>query len=372
VVAVRAAGGVEAPLSDAAEAPLFVVGPGRSGTTLVTELLDAQGGIAMLPETWMFDTLHKLSVGGEFRYSAQRLLFLDTTWHHVVQCDAEAATAVARCGARAAQADQSVRSLVAAIGEGYAQLRGARVWGEKTPAHLLRVAQIRALFPEGRFVRVVRDPRDIFASYVSNFGVGKGVEFATRSAALIVHYCDRLLDPENWRGSDHITLRYEDLVGDPAPAMDRLCRFAGCSFDAALLDLAQRPRVQNIARLSRHRNLRSVVTSARIGCHREELTGELRRFAEEFLKQEIAALGYERNPSIGRPASALMRAAHSYLTALRTGRVSARERLRGVAKVAAHRVFGRNASRVRGVEVAWTKEDWERRLSGVNGPSGDG
>ena len=49
--------------------PLFIVGPGRSGTTLLSTLLDAHPEIAIFPETWMFLILDRLGCTDRFYQS---------------------------------------------------------------------------------------------------------------------------------------------------------------------------------------------------------------------------------------------------------------------------------------------------------------
>ncbi|MDP6839545.1 MAG: sulfotransferase, partial [Planctomycetota bacterium] len=42
---------------------------------------------------------------------------------------------------------------------------GSSGWGEKTPRHVYRIAEMVEAFPDARFVCVVRDPRAVVASY---------------------------------------------------------------------------------------------------------------------------------------------------------------------------------------------------------------
>lgn len=91
------------------------------------------------------------------------------------------------------------------------------------------------IFPEARFIHLLRDPRDCARSAIGMGWAGnvlRGLEpwiGAEQS-------WDRLrprLAPERF-----IEVRYEQLVAEPERELARLCGFLGLSFDAAMLDLS--------------------------------------------------------------------------------------------------------------------------------------
>jgi hypothetical protein len=97
--------------------------------------------------------------------------------------------------------------------------------------------RIPALFPDARYVHLVRDPRDVARSSIHMgwaghvfFGVDHWVETERDFARL-----RRLVDP-----SQILEVRYEALVLDSKGELDRLCRFIGFSFDAAMFDYVSR------------------------------------------------------------------------------------------------------------------------------------
>ena len=111
---------------------------------------------------------------------------------------------------------------------------GKARWVEKTPGHLVRVGMIRRHFPRSPIVRIVRDPRDVALSLMQvPWGVGTFLE------GLLF-----------WRGFDDqrhrffeadghsLTIRFEDLVAEPAATMGRVCRFLGEAFEEGMLDTA--------------------------------------------------------------------------------------------------------------------------------------
>jgi hypothetical protein len=113
---------------------------------------------------------------------------------------------------------------------------GARLIGDKTPANAHVVGDLSWLFPEMKFILMLRDPRDVAASRIGHALRSGYVDAADRdsegyrkvvSAAAV-----------DWRGAFEQTqdfarrrpaqctiVRYEDLVRDPAGELARVLAF---------------------------------------------------------------------------------------------------------------------------------------------------
>ena len=65
------------------------------------------------------------------------------------------------------------RFVIDSLGRAYAEARGASIWGEKTPGHLVWLPQIWEMYPEARLLITVRDPRDIALSYDDRWGAAR-------------------------------------------------------------------------------------------------------------------------------------------------------------------------------------------------------
>ncbi len=194
-------------------APIFIVGPGRSGTTLLSKILDAHSLITILPETGMFGSLSQYGCSEVFENRWQYIAFMNDLWNRLRYEKDVASQIVAEEAQRRPTFTGPARTVLETLGESYAKSRGATIWGEKTPWHLFWLPQIQRLFPSARIIITIRDPRDILLSYDDRWGGGRrDTEYLMQTCAQIQHYFHHLLLPDVFPPEQVHRVRYESLV----------------------------------------------------------------------------------------------------------------------------------------------------------------
>lgn len=172
---------------------------------------------------------------------------------------------------------------------------GARVLVEKTPGNALAWPTIHRLFPEARFVHVLRDPRDVVSSLRAASGSwGKGWAPSSPVAAARLwrrHVASALEIPKK---TDRVrVVRYEALQDAGVAEVEALLRFAGvaCEPDVCrrLHEATRFERMQ--ARPASH--LQSL-RKGRSGTWRDELSRGQLRVVEYVAGDLMDALGYAR------------------------------------------------------------------------------
>ncbi len=134
------------------------------------------------------------------------------------------------------------------------------IFGEKTPRHVFRIADILKRYPSARIVGMMRDPRAVTASYRDwrNQG-GFDLEADPEHAVILEEEMVRarrsyhpLILAMLWRGqagsmlsaakefgSDRVYIqKYEDLVADPEPQARKLCNWLGLTFSDEMMNVA--------------------------------------------------------------------------------------------------------------------------------------
>lgn len=257
--------------------PIFLVGVPRSGSTMLRLILDSHPCV--------FSTVELPWIGGNYfvdgygpevsmRGLYRRLLHssADASWNDVD-------------GLRSA-----CRSFVEQLVRGAMTARGKTVWVEKTPDNIIQVPFLAELFPDAKFIRVIRDGRDVALStlevgwkrlnYFIQWSPGEARWINIR-LGWYRRLCNRLPSSlqeiflraprhaadlraptifypvantfynaiHRWQvwnqlyarhagevASRQLTVRYEDLLLDPEATLPELFEFIGVDWDERVLD----------------------------------------------------------------------------------------------------------------------------------------
>ena len=90
-------------------------------------------------------------------------------------------------------------------------------WIEKTPPHIFFQSDIRSMYPESKFIFLIRDPRSVAASLRNMSFSTSNVLTISRSWKKSVHLVRK--------GKDALVLKYEDLVAEPGPVFRKVFDF---------------------------------------------------------------------------------------------------------------------------------------------------
>lgn len=238
--------------------PLFIGGCGRSGTTLLVDLVGCHSQISPIYEPWFIfdvgrlifiekgmpalervraikegvdgwirnleDIPHNKKSTERYRHGAWNIRFRTETLRRETHrlCD--------RLMVEPALAP--FRDYIAALFAEQATIEGKPYWACKVPRFVLMAPLLKQAFPNMRFVHCVRDPRATIPSMASRnwapkdiagqieywqINVERGHGFASRFPAQVVE------------------LRYEDTTAEPATVLSRLFRWLGVEDESAAI-----------------------------------------------------------------------------------------------------------------------------------------
>jgi len=210
----------------------FVVGMNRSGTTLLRMMLDAHPQLVIPPEThFVPDLIKACRERGATPEDALAAMKSHREWGDFGFSDAEILERLR------ALDGLGPGDAVRAFFEACAERAGKPRWGDKTPRYVLKMPLIQRNLGEARFVHVIRDGRDVALSVLDRT-VREDVD-----AAEVARRWRRKIERARADGPklDHyLEVRYEDLVSDPRPSLERISGFLELPFDEAMLDYHQR------------------------------------------------------------------------------------------------------------------------------------
>jgi len=202
----------------------FVVGVGRSGTTLLRLMLDAHSQLAIPPETNFGPAREAFERAG--LAAAIEAILSNGIWDDYGISAEEFRHRVADDGVK------DLGDLLRTFYGLYAEQRGKPRWGDKSPYYLLGMRQIQSILPEARFIHLIRDGRDVALSTIEAWFGASDIEGAAEEwSRLLVR--GRTQAP----GLHHYTeIRYESLVLEPADTLRRLCEFLELEWEEGMLD----------------------------------------------------------------------------------------------------------------------------------------
>ena len=221
---------------------VFIVGCPRSGTTLLQRMVNAHSDIAITPETHWIPRFTKKRWGVTRQGLVTPDLIARLSEHPgfvALNIGREELAKLMGTGRPIAYS-----SFVSGIFDLYGQTRGKRLVGDKTPGYVRRMKTLHALWPQARFIHVIRDGRDVFLSMSSRPleqlkpGVfDSWLEHPVPTAAL---WWELNVRPGREAGNAlgpelYYEVRYESLVADPGEECAKLCSFLGVQYDDSML-----------------------------------------------------------------------------------------------------------------------------------------
>lgn len=204
---------------------IFIIGCGRSGTTLLRAMLERHPRLWGGPESWVFvHTIDPVILAWKF------------------------STDPAQTRALLKSSTSAVEFSERYFGKCTTDAGKAR-WIEKTPRHVNCLGYLLASFPNARFIHMIRDGRDVACSLrnhpkaaISRNGVTP-ITVNNPIAKCINRWVHDTSAGLAYRGHPRVCeIRYEQLVLQSEIALRQVCAFISEDFTADLLDAAIDPR----------------------------------------------------------------------------------------------------------------------------------
>lgn len=273
--------------------PFFVVGSGRSGTTLLRRLLVSEH-THIGPEMWStgpviveFLRWGWLTSWQVFVKYATASLLEDSECKDDFKREV---LSIAGSLSNAPRSERSVAYLLHRIHQEQATWVGSRAgrWGDKTPYNTFFLPELKMVFPDAAFIHLVRDGVDVIVSYVET-GLQPSLDAAatrwtasTSSAMIFARkYPCRCLES-----------RYEDLVTNTEGVVERISDFLELPSPTSS-PVGRTPMgLGDLKQHSHHQRVFEPIDSGQIGKGRAKLTSDERHRLAPRMNPLLIRLGY--------------------------------------------------------------------------------
>lgn len=207
----------------------FIVGVGRSGTTLLMSMLDAHPEIAMPPESKFLqkyvlpnrkiipkkalDILKKDQFLNMFPFDVIEyfnLLFKNEkyfSWEKAYLC----------------------------LLDKYRFQQNKKYIGDKDPKLIEHLPSIYNLFPKTKILHIIRDPRDVFLSR-QRAGWSKDKSWFSNMVAYQIQYNLGRINGRKYFHNNYYDVTYEQLVKTPERVLKELMDFLGLSYSSKMIN----------------------------------------------------------------------------------------------------------------------------------------
>jgi sulfotransferase family protein len=211
------------PLSQLVAPPIFVVGHHRSGTTWVFDLLSHPADVAGVFESWLFTS--EFGLGGLLHWGLWDPGYVGTV-EKVFGRRGGIGQLVTHEEVRNACSQLAQRWLARALQPGH------RYLVEKSPDHLYAALAISDVFPDAKFVNVVRDGRDVAVSVdaARSWAPGSIGRRASSVSQVAKRWRDALETSAKVAahlGPRFFEVTYEQMKAEPLATATALFRFCG-------------------------------------------------------------------------------------------------------------------------------------------------
>jgi Sulfotransferase family len=288
----------------------FIVARGRSGTTLLRAMFDSHPDMAVPPESHFLVTmgLRRRRFERDGGLDVDRFVE-DLTREYGFRRWALDPKAVRQrlSGTHAATYADAMRDVFAL----YAEEHGKTRYAEKTPMNVMHIPFLARVFPEARFIHLIRDGRDVALSYLDT---DFGVESVGESAIYWRRFVRKGRRDGERLGLRYREVRYEELLADPEHILRSLCAFMELPYDSAMLTYhRQADRIlETTSHREHHESLRLPPTRG-LRDWRTQMNDRSLALFEALAGDLLDQVGYERGAE-AIPASIRLKAAGVRIT----------------------------------------------------------
>ncbi|MEJ1339126.1 MAG: sulfotransferase [Candidatus Sedimenticola sp. (ex Thyasira tokunagai)] len=275
--------------------PFFIVGSGRCGTTLLRRELSNVASVHIPPETFALpDAIHAFTNSSTSTWEelVERVLARFDYHLEFHYFELPSLRPLAHQLKALPVEERCLEKIITGIYCYHAQFHGNKyeVWGDKTPMHIWHMRAIQDIYPNVKFVHLIRDGADVVSSRVNSHD-----EYSIKKAA------------ERWASAIHSfnnfssgfpcnchVVKYEDLVSNTVPVIKQLCDFLEISCDVSKIDQCDNvAKMGDVAVLKHHENVFNPINTSSIGKGRENFSEEERLILHKLIGAELKSLGYQ-------------------------------------------------------------------------------
>lgn len=274
--------------------PFFIIGSGRSGTTLLRRMLVASKQVHIPPETYVLSQvieLYRRNAYLEWPTLVKQCMALFEL-HPEFETFQITLRPLVPDLLSLPEAERSLAKILDMFYCYHAEQTGIACerWGDKTPINTFALDDIYAVFPKAKFIHLLRDGVDVVHSYITT-GLITNIESAAG------RWCDavKLAREFSIKHADAcLEMRYEKLSCNPVDEMKRICAFLELDFEMYMIE--QREHVSGMGDMqhyAHYQHANEAISSQHMGKGRQQLSAEDLQSMAKVMNARLQEMGYQ-------------------------------------------------------------------------------
>jgi hypothetical protein len=272
--------------------PFFIIGSGRCGSTLLRSILLQHKSLHIPPESAALPSIIKKYYrynGSDWKDLVNIILgeFSSFGAYKYWQID------VFELREKLYATPKKEQSLAFIIMEIYNMhmnkfSEGAKIWGDKTTFNTLRLEWIHRLFPNAKYINLIRDGRDVASSYLKSGLIDNLEQIAWRWNTATIKA--ETFAKSKKSKSSFLNVHYEDLVTKPEETSKAIFNFLNLDF-SGINENRETSKMGDTV-LEHHANVKNPINSESIGKWKKDLSNEDQLKASNLMKSQLKKLNY--------------------------------------------------------------------------------
>jgi len=274
----------------------FIIGSGRCGTTLLRRILFAHPDVCIPPETYVLHKcIHHFLIYNNMPWDQLVSLILSTLEYHPKYSGINISLRpLTNELYNTSKKDRSLAYILDRFYHYYAEKNklSCVIWGDKTPKNTYHLELINRVFPQAKYIHLVRHGVDVVDSYL-RAGLRQDLDYTAKKWKKAVQLAQSFgaMHPNRY-----IELRYENLVQDPGIWTKEICNFLGIEYIEDLVHKSQdvTDKMGDVQKYDHLSSVEKAVTTERIGIGKDSLSKNQLDRLYVIIGDTLDELGYER------------------------------------------------------------------------------
>lgn len=275
--------------------PFFIIGSGRCGTTLLRRILFAYPDICIPPETYVFPkciTLFQKYKNAPW-HEIVHLILSTIEYHPKFIAFDISLRPLAQELIHVPKNKRSLATILDRFMRYYAKEKNlpCAKWGDKTPKNTWHLEAIHNVFPNSKYIHLIRHGADVVESYLRT-GLHVGLEHSAK----------------RWKGSikkaqafgikhpnQYLEIHYETLVEQPQESLKKISDFLAIDYLAETIENSQKATNQmgDVTMYDHFSSVSKPVSTKHIGKWKEAFSDAEIKKLRTLIGPELESLGYQ-------------------------------------------------------------------------------